>query len=58
VLALIMVLVLLAPDLLNLSREQARLLEIVDWFIYGCFAVDFLLKLYLAPSVRGHLKRN
>lgn len=58
ILAVIMIPVLLAPELLLLTREQDDFLDAVDWFIYACFAFAFLLKLYLAPSVAYQIKRN
>jgi voltage-gated potassium channel len=58
VLALLMIPLILAPELFKLSPEQANLVETLDWFIYACFAADFIVKLYLAPSITDHLKRN
>jgi len=57
-LAFLMIPILVVPEVLNLSQEQMDLLDIVDWLIYGCFAVDFAVKLYLAPSVVEHIKHN
>ena len=58
ILAVLMIPVLLAPEILTLTSEETNFLGSIDWFIYGCFAFDFALKIYLAPSVMGHIKRN
>jgi voltage-gated potassium channel len=58
VLALLMIPLLLAPDVFDLTIAQAELIELIDWFIYACFAADFAVKLYLAPSIPEHLRRN
>jgi voltage-gated potassium channel len=58
VLALLMIPLLLAPEVFSLSPDQDALLEMLDWFIYACFAADFLIKIYLAPSAIEHIKRN
>jgi voltage-gated potassium channel len=57
-LALLMVAVLLLPEIMTLSPEVVGNLDLLDWFIYACFATDFVIKLYLAPSVGEHLRRN
>jgi voltage-gated potassium channel len=58
VLALLMIPLLLLPELVELSPEQSNLIDASDWFIYACFAADFAIKIYLAPSAMGHIKRN
>ena len=58
VLALVMIPLLLAPEIFDLPPAQAELIELLDWFIYACFAADFAVKLYLAPSIPEHLRRN
>ena len=57
-LALLMVPFLIVPELFDLTAEQLDFVDAVDWFIYACFAIDFVIKLYLAPSIREHLRRN
>ena len=49
---------LILPELVELTPEQSTLVETCNWFIYACFAVDFALKIYLAPSAKEHIKRN
>ena len=58
VLALLMIPLLILPELVELTPEQSTLVETCDWFIYACFAMDFALKIYLAPSAKEHIKRN
>src|SRR5207248_863043 len=57
-LALLMVPVILVPEALPLTAEQATWLDALDWTIYACFAADFAVKLYLAPSAWAHVRRN
>jgi len=58
ILAVLMIPMLLAPLLFTLDPDQENFLEAIDWFIYACFAFDFIFKLYLAPSIVGHIKSN
>ena len=57
-LALLMVILLVVPAVFTLSSELIGILDTIDWFIYACFAFDFILKVYLAPSALGHIRRN
>ncbi len=47
---------LLIADLAN--QGLPRSLEVLVWVIWGIFAVDFALKLLIAPSRSTYLKRN
>ncbi len=58
VLALLMIPLLLAPELFELTTNQLNFIDDLDWFIYACFATDFVIKIYLAPSIREHLRDN
>lgn len=58
VLAMIMIPVILGPEFVTLTPEESGLLEAADWFIYACFAADFVAKLYLAPSPLRHIREN
>ncbi|MGI8589371.1 MAG: potassium channel family protein [Chloroflexia bacterium] len=58
ILALLMVPALIVPEVFPLEPTQSDLLDAIDWFIYACFAADYLIKLYLAPSARQHIKDN
>lgn len=58
ILALLMIPLLVVPQIFNLTEAQEAQLEPFDWFIYACFAVDYLVKLYLAPSRWEHIRRN
>ena len=43
---------------MQVPQNLADFLETTDWFIYACFAADYVVKLYLAPSPWEHIKRN
>lgn len=58
ILALLMIPLLLAPIVFNMSEVDAGHLDPYDWFIYACFAIDYVIKLYLAPSRLDHVRRN
>jgi voltage-gated potassium channel len=58
ILALLMIPLLLLPEMMELTPEQSNFVDASDWFIYSCFAADFAIKIYLAPSAMGHIKRN
>lgn len=58
ILALLMIPVLLLPEVWRLPGDINNLLDTIDWLIYACFATDYLLKLYLAPSAIRHIKAN
>jgi voltage-gated potassium channel len=59
VLALLMLPVLLGPVLFQIPENLNGLLGAADWFIWGIFALDYFVRLYLSPSrwryVRSHL---
>ncbi len=58
VLGLVMIVALLLPDAIDLTPQENTLLEVLDWFIYAVFALDLAMKLYLAPSIKQHLKTH
>jgi voltage-gated potassium channel len=49
VLALLMIPVLLGPVLFRIPEDLDGLLGAADWFIWGIFAVDYFVRLYLSP---------
>jgi voltage-gated potassium channel len=57
-LALVMVGNLFLPDMLGVSDQEGTVFDTIDWVIYFAFVIDFIIKIYLAPSVREHLRRN
>lgn len=58
VLAAIMVVLLLVPFVFQTTQDEDNLLDTIDWFIYACFAADYLIKLYLAPAKWQHVKTH
>lgn len=58
VLALLMIPIIIAPEVVSLSAEETTLLDTADWFIYAIFALDFTIKIYLAPSALRHIREN
>ena len=48
--------ILLAPVLADLSSEASRGLILAGWVLWGLFAAEFLLLLYLAPDRRQMLR--
>jgi voltage-gated potassium channel len=58
VLAVLMIPSLLGPVVFHVTPEQENMLEAVDWFIYALFAVDFFIRLYLAPYRGPFLREN
>ena len=49
VLALAMIPLLIGPVLVDLSEDVRRALMLADWMIWACFALDFGVKLAIAP---------
>ena len=58
VLALAMIPILLAPLLLPLTDAETAALDVADWCIYAAFVADFVIRLWLAPSVRTFLRQH
>ena len=58
VLALLMIPLLLAPVWLDLGARTERVLFALDWLIWGAFAADLSIRVYLAPSRLRYLARN
>ncbi len=51
-LALLWLPVLVVPLLVHLPAAVAATFEVIDYFVWAAFAVEYLVKLYLAPSRR------
>ncbi|MFL5733158.1 MAG: potassium channel family protein [Chloroflexia bacterium] len=58
VLAVLMIPVILAPEVFPISPDYVAMLDDIDWFIYACFAADFAIKIFLAPSKLRHIREN
>jgi voltage-gated potassium channel len=58
VLAVLMIPLILAPEVFPISPDYEAMLDDLDWFIYACFAGDYTIKLYLAPSKLRHIREN
>lgn len=59
VLALLWLPVVVVPAIMHVSTATADALDTADYLVWAAFAVEYLVKLYLAPSrwrfVRGHI---
>jgi voltage-gated potassium channel len=59
VLAVLMIPVLLGPLLIRIPESWEGIFGAADWFIWGIFAVDYFVRLYLSPArwryVRTHV---
>lgn len=58
VLALLMVPLLVAPFVVDLSEGTERILLAVDYMIWAAFAIEYVVKLYLAPNRWRFLRAN
>jgi voltage-gated potassium channel len=58
VLALAMIPLIVVPLVADLSPRQARAVLAVDYLIWAAFAVEYVVKLYLAPQRRRFVKAN
>ncbi|HEX2051551.1 MAG TPA: potassium channel family protein [Actinomycetota bacterium] len=58
VLALAIVPLLLAPLVFDLSDEAEDAIEVLDWFIWSAFALEYLVRLYLAPAKWAFVRSN
>ena len=58
VLALLMVPLLLAPVLFDLSPELKETFFVLDWFIWAVFALELVIKTYLAEQRANYLWRH
>jgi voltage-gated potassium channel len=54
-LSLLLIVVLLAPYLFNLSNESEEMLVGIDYLIWGAFAADLVVKVAIAPDRRRYL---
>lgn len=54
-LALLMIPLLIAPVVLDLPARIERILLTLDWIIWGIFAAELLVRLYLAPARLAYL---
>ncbi len=57
-LALAFIPVLLIPLLLDVSRDTEVTLEGIGWIIWGAFAAEYGIRLYLAPAKGTFVRRN
>jgi voltage-gated potassium channel len=59
VLALLWLPVLVIPAIVHVSAATGHALDMVDYLVWAVFVVEYLIRLYLAPSrwrfIRGHL---
>ena len=58
VLVVIMIITLILPLVVPLDEATHHLLELIDWFIWGAFALELLVKTYLAPKKIVYLRKN
>lgn len=58
VLALVFTLVLILPFVADLSDGVERTLLAIEWIIWGLFAVEYLIRLYLAPHKGRFIRSN
>lgn len=58
VLGVVFVLVVLAQTTAAARGSLATALEVVSWLLWAAFVAEFVLRLTIAPSTAGFLKRN
>lgn len=58
VLALLIVPLLVVPLVMELSEGTRSLIVALEWFIWGAFAAEYLIRLYLAPDKWRFVRRN
>ena len=58
ILAVAMIPLLIIPITMKLTPEAARWFPVADWAIWAAFAIDYSVRLYLAPNRRRFLKTH
>ncbi len=58
VLVVIMIITLVLPMVVSVNEFTAHFLEIVDWVIWGAFALELAVKTYIAEKKLAYLKKN
>jgi voltage-gated potassium channel len=58
VLAIAFIPLLLIPFFVELSPAWERTFLALDWFIWGAFAIEYVIRLYLAPRKLQFVRRN
>lgn len=58
VLALAIIPLVLIPMLVDLSPGAERLVATADWLIWGAFAIEYIVRITLAPRKRLFFRRN
>lgn len=46
------------PIIVEVSSATQRALNVFDWLIWGAFAAEYLIRLYLAPHKRVFVRHN
>ena len=58
VLVVLMIITLIIPLVFPLDDTTHNFLELIDWIIWGAFALELLVKTYLSPKKLVYLKKN
>src|SRR3989338_7337861 len=54
----VMIINLILPFVIPLDKSIENTLELIDWFIWGAFALELMVKTYIAPGKLAFLKKN
>lgn len=58
ILVVVMIINLILPFVLPLDETTRHTLELIDWFIWGAFAFELIVKTYIAPGKLVYLRKN
>ena len=58
VLSIAIIPLLLAPLMFDLSRQAEQMVIALDWLLWGIFAIEYGIRLFLASSRFGFVKAN
>lgn len=58
ILVVAMIINLILPFVIPLDKSIEHTLELIDWFIWGAFALELIVKTYIAPRKLVYLRKN
>lgn len=58
VLVVVMIVTLVIPMVVALPEAIHQLFELIDWIIWGLFALELLVRTYIAPRKLAYLQKN
>lgn len=58
ILVIVMIITLVVPMVVHLDEATEQILELIDWFVWGAFALELTVKTYLSSNKLAYLRKN